>query len=73
MAYGSSQARGPIRTTAAGLHHDHSSVGSEPSLTEPEFSRVLVGFVSAAPQWELPEYELSLKEGQIIPGLCLGI
>ena len=29
-AYGSSQARGPIRTVAAGLHHSH--MGSEPHL-----------------------------------------
>ena len=27
-AYGGSQARGPIRATAAGLHHSHSNVGS---------------------------------------------
>ena len=31
-AYGSSQARGQIGTTAAGLHHSHSNVGSEPHL-----------------------------------------
>ena len=31
-AYGSSWARGRIRATAAGLHHSHSSVGSEPHL-----------------------------------------
>ena len=31
-AYGSSQAKGQIRATAAGLHHSHSNVGSEPSL-----------------------------------------
>ena len=30
--YGSSQARGPIRATAAGLPHSHSSMGSEPHL-----------------------------------------
>ena len=28
-AYGSSQARGPIRTTGANLHHNYSNVGSE--------------------------------------------
>ena len=27
--YGGSQARGPIRAIAAGLHHSHSHVGSE--------------------------------------------
>ena len=32
MAYGISQARGQIRATAAGLHHIHSNVGSEPCL-----------------------------------------
>ena len=31
-AYGGSQARGRIRATAAGLHHSHSRVGSEPHL-----------------------------------------
>ena len=31
-AYGSSQARGSIRAVAAGLHHSHSSEGSEPHL-----------------------------------------
>ena len=28
-AYGGSQARGPIRAVAAGLHHSHSNMGSE--------------------------------------------
>ena len=32
MAYGGSQARGPIGVTAAGLHHSHSNSGSEPRL-----------------------------------------
>ena len=31
-AYGGSQARGRIGTTAAGLHHSHSNAGSEPHL-----------------------------------------
>ena len=31
-AYGSSQARGRIRATAAGLYHSHSNAGSEPHL-----------------------------------------
>ena len=31
-AYGSSQARGPIRATAAGHSHSHSNLGSEPYL-----------------------------------------
>ena len=32
VAYGSSQARGRIRTTAAGLHHNHSNTGPKPPL-----------------------------------------
>ena len=31
-AYGSSQARGQIGATAAGLHHSHSNARSEPHL-----------------------------------------
>ena len=30
MAYGGSQARGPIGAIAAGLHHSHNNMGSEP-------------------------------------------
>ena len=32
MAYGGSQARGRVGAIAAGLHHSHSNVGSEPCL-----------------------------------------
>ena len=32
MAYGGSQARGPIGATAAGLHHSHSNTRYEPRL-----------------------------------------
>ena len=32
VAYGGSQARGQIRAVAAGLHHSHSNVRSEPHL-----------------------------------------
>ena len=32
VAYGSSQARGLIRDTAAGLHHSHSNAGSKMHL-----------------------------------------
>ena len=32
MAYGDSQARGRIGAVAAGLHHGHSNVGSEPYM-----------------------------------------
>ena len=39
MAYGSSQARGRISATAAGLHHSHSNVGSKPRLPPtPQFT-----------------------------------
>ena len=64
-AYGGSQARGPIRPTAAGLHHSHSHNRSEAhgnarSLThwarpgnEPATSWFLVEFISTEPPWEL--------------------
>ena len=32
MEYGGSQARGPIRATATGLHQSHSNAGSKPCL-----------------------------------------
>ena len=32
VAYGGSQARGPIRATAASLHHSHNNARSEPHL-----------------------------------------
>ena len=32
MAYADSQARGPVRATAASLHQSHSNVGFEPRL-----------------------------------------
>ena len=32
VAYGRSQARGRIRSTAAGLHHNHSNTGPKPPL-----------------------------------------
>ena len=38
-AYGSSQARGQIEATAAGLYHSHSNARSEPSLrTTPQLT-----------------------------------
>ena len=38
IAYGSSQARGPIRATAADLHHSHSNVESKlPLRLTPQF------------------------------------
>ena len=68
-AYGRSQARGRIGATPASLHHNHSHTGSEGICdlrqrqisgplrepgTEPTSSWILVGFISTAPQWELP-------------------
>ena len=57
-AYGSSQARGRIRAIAASLHHSHSNArslthGARPGI-EPSSSWILVDFISAEPQWELP-------------------
>ena len=41
VAYGGSQARGPIRA-AAGLHHSHCNTGSEPNLgTTPQLMAML--------------------------------
>ena len=41
-AYGSSQARGQIGATAAGLHHSHGNMGSEPRLQPtPQLSAML--------------------------------
>ena len=41
-AYGSSQAKGPIGAAAAGLHHSHSNMGSEPHLQSiPQFTAML--------------------------------
>ena len=57
LAYGSSQARGPIGAAAAGLCHSQGNTGS---LTlwvrigmEPKSSWILVGFITTEPQWEL--------------------
>ena len=70
-AYGGSQGRGWIWTTAASLYHSHTKsklcllptaqlMATTGSLThrarpgmEPATSWILVGLVSAAPQWEL--------------------
>ena len=59
MAYGSSQARGPIGAVAANLHHSHSNVGStsipqfiatsgRPGI-EPKSSWILVRFITTEP------------------------
>ena len=62
MACGGSQARGLIGPVATGLHQSH---GNARSLThwarpgfEPATSWFLVGFISAAPWWELRKYSL---------------
>ena len=62
VAYGGSQARGPVGAAAAGLHHSHSNAGS---LThgarlgiEPATSWFLVRFVSTAPWQELLQRSL---------------
>ena len=70
VEYGSSQAGGPIRASAAGLHHIHSNTGSDPyttahgnagSLThqvgpriELAFSWILVRYVTTEPHLEIP-------------------
>ena len=65
-AYGSSQAKGQIRATAASLHHSHSNTESKPCLwpmpqlrarprNEPASSWILVRFTSTKPQRELQE------------------
>ena len=76
-ACGSSQARGHIGATAAGLCHSHSNEGSElhlrptPQLMatsteplrpgiKPASSWILVGFVTAKPQRELPKTKAEL-------------
>ena len=42
VTYGSSQARGQIRTVAASLHHSHSNVESQPRLQPaPQLTAVL--------------------------------
>ena len=82
IAYGSFQARGPIGAAAAGIHHGHSSGGSElhlwptPQLMamphwgrpgiEPTSSRMLVGFVTAEPQQELPIFLFLMTDTHLL-------
>ena len=77
VEYGSSQAGGPIRASAAGLHHIHSNTGSDPyttahgnagSLThqvgpriELAFSWILVRYVTTEPIWRSPLVYLLLE------------
>ena len=74
VAHGSSQARGQIRATAAGLHHSriqaesatytiaHNNAGSLTHWVrpgmEPASSWILVGFVTTERQWEPLIYPL---------------
>jgi len=96
MAYGGSQARGLIGAVATSLRHSHSHMGYDlhhsyaGSLThwarpgiEPTTSWFLVGFVSAAPWWELlpAHFELgsisantfrgSFPWPQVISSICM--
>ena len=42
MAYGGSQARGPIGAVAAGLHHNHGNIGSKlPLRPTPQLTATL--------------------------------
>ena len=56
VAHGSSQARGRIGATVAGLRHSRSNAGSPTHWmrpgTEPASSRLLVRFIAAEPQRE---------------------
>ena len=77
--YGSSQARGLIRALAAGLQHSHYNAGSlthwgRPGI-EPATSWFLVGFISAAPWWELHGWLFMHPcwTYLILGGLCLFI
>ena len=67
--YGSSQARSQIRTETASVCHSHSNaricdLHHSPwqcrIRMEPTSSWILIGFISAAPQWELPKIFFSL-------------
>ena len=64
VAYGISKTRGRNWAGAAGLHHSHSNMGSEPCLQpisqltampdiKPASSWIIVGFITTEPQWEL--------------------
>ena len=77
MTYGSSQARDWIWAAVAGLHHSHSKIGFYLSPVcdlhhsswhwvgpgiKPASSWILIGFITAEPQWEyLPENWSSMK------------
>ena len=63
-AYGDSQATGPIRAVATGLHQSHSNAGSSTHGarpgTEPSSSWTTVRFVSTEPRGELLTCKLKL-------------
>ena len=57
LASGSSPAKGAIGAPAASIHHSHSNTGSlshwaRPGI-EPTSSWIVVGLITAQPQWEL--------------------
>ena len=54
-AYVSSQARGRIRSAAAGIYHSHSNSGCLTHLARPESLWIQVGFVTAEPQMGIPK------------------
>ena len=69
MAYGSSQARGPIRATASSLCHSDSHTRSltywaSPGI-KPTSSWILVGFITTEPWWELPKTCFIFSETQL--------
>ena len=78
MAYGGSQARGPIGVVAAGLRHSHSNAGSlthevRPGI-ESETSWMLVGLLTAEPWWELPYmlfYNLTFNVGVVFSPIAM--
>ena len=56
MAYGGSQARGPVRAVAAGLHHSHSNSGSKLRLWP---TPQLMGNAESLTYWVRPGIEPS--------------
>ena len=74
-AYGSSLARGQIRAVVTSLCHSHSEPICEPlsaTLSEARdgTSWILIGFIPADPQWELPG--IDLIRNLFLKILCLG-
>ena len=78
LQHGGSQARGRIRATAASLHHSNAgslTYWARPGI-EPTTSRLLIGFISASPHWELFDWfpeQCKTKTKQHYPQLNLVI